>query len=385
MIVRVGRSAVVVVRVMAGAVSMLVTMGAFFAMLMIVGFFAVMMMMVSVPMIVTVAVFMLMSMMMLMVMVMMMIVPVIMVMMMIMVVMMTVPMMVPVIVIVMMMMMMMMMLVRMNVLGVNKLMSRRPLRHIRIGRADDDAQHVRPVRQVARTGSVADRFDDHLRQSGGEAACESRYDAGAGRRRHLHLVVGLRDRQPAHHLERGRRRDRIQAVIAAHRSRSERHGGAVYVIGIERIERERDADHVDDRIDRADFVKMHLFERNAVNFAFGDADFFENGQAVRCNPLVKAGGFDHPHDVRIMAMMRRRLVRIEHDVHFQSGNAFFVHPFPFQRERFDANFLQLGFDVSPVGARIDERGQRHVAANARETIEIDDSHVDLTTFSTYFC
>jgi hypothetical protein len=47
--------------------------------------------------------------------------------------------------------------------------------------------------------------------------------------------------------------------------------------------------------------------------------------------------------------------------------------------------LQLALDIRPIGAGVYERGQRHIAANAGEAIEIYDSHATFTTFSTYFC
>lgn len=174
-------------------------------------------------------------------------------------------------------------------------------------------------------------------------------------------------------------------MVAAHRSRAERDGGAVDRLGLQRIERQRDADDVDDGIDRAYFVEVHLRERNAVDFGFGDSDFFEDSQAVGGYPLVKAGGLNHLDDIRVMPVVRRRVVRIERYVHLKRGDSFLVDSFPLQLERLDADFLQLAFDISPIGAGVYKRGQRHIAADAGETIEIYDSHLAFTTFSTYFC
>lgn len=262
--------------------------------------------------------------------------------------------------------------------------SSRPFCDIGVSRADDDAQHVRLVRQIARSGAVTDRLYDHRRKTFGEIVHDGGYDSRAGRSRHLHRIVGRGDREPAHHFERGRCGYRIQAVVASDRSRAERDGSAINRLGLQRIERQRDADYVDDRIDRAYLVEMHLLERNAVDFALGDADFFEYGQAVRGDPLVKAGGLDHFDDIRVMPVPGRRIVRIERYVHLERGNPFFVYSLPRQLERLDANFLQLALDISPIGAGVYKRGQRHIAANAGEAIEIYDSHATFTTFSTYF-
>lgn len=65
-------------------------------------------------------------------------------------------------------MMMRVMLVSMSVLRMNVLMGRRPLRDIRVRRSDDDAQDVGLVRQIAGSRAIADRLDDHRRESFGE-------------------------------------------------------------------------------------------------------------------------------------------------------------------------------------------------------------------------
>lgn len=280
--------------------------------------------------------------------------------------------------------MMVMMLAGKRLFGMNMLAGR-PFRDICVCRTYDDAQHVRLARQVARPGAVADRFDDHRRKPFGEIVHDGGYDSRTGRSRHLHRIVGRGDRKPAHHFERCRRGYRIQAMVASDRSRAERDRGAINRLGLQRIERQRDADHVDDRIDRAYFVEMHLLERNAVDLALGDSDFFEYGQTVRGDPLVKAGGLDHFDDIRVMPVLGRPVVRIERYVHLERGNPSFVYTLPLQLERLDANFLQLALDIRPIGAGVYERGQRHIAANAGEAIEINDSHATFTTFSTYFC
>lgn len=174
-------------------------------------------------------------------------------------------------------------------------------------------------------------------------------------------------------------------MIAAYRSRSERHGGTVDELGLKRIERQSYTDHIDDGVNRANLVKMHLFERNAVNFTFGDADFFEDGQRISCYLFVKSGGLNQLDDIRVMPVMCWSMFWIKRNVHFQRGYASFVDALPLQLERLDPDFLQFAFDISFIGACVDQRGQRHIAANAGETIEIYDTHESFTTFSTYFC
>lgn len=172
----------------------------------------------------------------------------------------------------------MVMMVRMR--GVGFLGQHRifPLCEKRIGGADHHAQHVRLIRQVAGACAVADRFDDDRGDAAREAVHGRSDNARSRWRRHLHAVVGRGNRQSAHHFQRGRGRHRINAVIDVDPARAQRHGRAVDALDIQRIDRQRDADHVNDRIDRADFVKMHPINRDAVDLRFRDGDFFENGK-----------------------------------------------------------------------------------------------------------
>lgn len=72
----------------------------------------------------------------------------------------------------------------------------------------------------------------------------------------------------------------------------------------------------------------------------------------------------------MMPVMVRMVVRIKHDIHLQSRDAFFVDPPPVELKRLDADFLQFAFDIGLVRARVNKRCQRHVAADAGETVEI---------------
>lgn len=374
--VRFGTS-VMVMPMMAVLVVMVVMM----SMMVIVMVIMAMIMMVIMIMVVTMLVIMMMVMMVMIVMMVMMVMIVVMIVMMIMMVIVIMVVMMPVVVVMIMIMGMamavvVMMLMRVRLPRMDRVQTRLPMVHVLVGGTRHDAQHVRLVRQVARPGAVADRFDNHRRQPFGKFVDDAGDDAGSRRRRHFHRVRGRRDRQAAHHFQRRRRGHRVQAVIAAHRPGSEGNGGAINEFRLQRIERQRHADDVDDRVDRTDFMEMDFLHRNAVNFAFGNADLFKNRQAVRGNPLVESGLPDHADDVRIMPVMRRRMVRIELHVHLQRRDAFLVYPAPIQLERLDADFGKLALDITLIGSGIDQRGQRHVAANAGEAIEVYNSHVE---------
>jgi len=154
-----------------------------------------------------------------------------------------------------------------------------PLREKRIGGADHNAQHVRLVRQVAGACAVADRFDDDRGDAAREAVNDRSDNARSRWRRHLHAVVGRGDRQPAHHFQCGWGWHRINAVVDVDPARTQRYRRAIDALDIQRIDRQGDADHVNDRIDGADFVKMHPIDRDAMDLRFRDGDFFKNGKA----------------------------------------------------------------------------------------------------------
>lgn len=192
-----------------------------------------------------------------------------------------------------------------------------PLAHVRVEMPDDGAKYVRLAGKFARAGAVADRFDDHRREALRELVHDRGNYACAGRRRHLELVRCRRDRQALHHLESRRRRNRVQAVIALHSARTERYRGRVNAFRLQRVDGQRNADHVGDRIDGADFVEVDLLDGNAVNFPFGGGDFLEDGQGKRSRTFAQAGRGDHSHNVGIMAVMLGRMVRVRVDVELE--------------------------------------------------------------------
>ncbi len=269
-----------------------------------------------------------------------------------------------------MMMMVMIMLMMMSVLVMERFRGQLPFAKQRVRLPDDDAKDVRLRRQISRTGAVPDRFDDHRRDAAGKFVDEPGDNACTGRRRHLLLVWSRRDRQAAHHFQRGRRRHRIEAMVAVDRSGAKRNGRGDDFLDMQRVDRERHTDHIDDRIDRTHFVEMHLIHRDVVNFRFGYADFIENREGKRNRPFAKTRFMNQLDNFAVVAVMLRGIVRIRQHVHLERGNAAFIHPFPIEGKRFDRNFRQLRFDIIPVRARIDERGERHVSADAGKAVQV---------------
>lgn len=240
--------------------------------------------------------------------------------------------------------------------------------------ADNDPQDVRLIRKIPGTGPVADRFDNHRRQPFAELVGQPADDSCAGRRRHFHRIRGWSDRQSLHHFQRRWRGDRVDAVIAAYRPRTERNRRADDFLDLERVDRKRYADDIDDGVDGADFVEVNRFDRNIMYFGLGDRNFLENRQAQLDDALIKAGAVNDLDNFRIVTVMFGRTVRVEQHIHFHGRDAAFVHALPFKGERLDVDFPQLLVDVIAIGSSVDQRRQRHIPANAGKAIQITYFH-----------
>ena len=101
-------------------------------------------------------------------------------------------------------------------------------------------------------------------------------NCGAGRCHQLGLCMLLINRRIPQQIRCGRRRHRKYTVLAMneaaadidreHRNRSIP----------KRVETNRRTDSVDNRVDRADFVKLNIFRRDVVNFAFRNRQLRKN-------------------------------------------------------------------------------------------------------------
>ena len=150
-----------------------------------------------------------------------------------------------------------------------------------------------------------------------------------------------------------------------------RHRRADDSLDAQQIEPDRRADDVGDRIDGADFVEVHLLDRRAVHLRLGLGQLLKDSLGQLSLPRRERAAVDHRRDVVQMAMLVLRLV-LDRDL--RGAEAAFLHfagdePAAGQAERIDA-----GLDRGQVGPGIDERPERHVAADSARTIEIGNSH-----------
>ena len=126
-----------------------------------------------------------------------------------------------------------------------------------------------------RAGAQADRLDRQGRQRT-EPLDDGRQDRGAGGRGQLHLDHRLGQRNASEQLGRGGRGQRHPAVGRLDPAAARRDRAGLEAIDAQQVEPDRRADDVDDRVDRADFVKMDLGQVDAVDPRLGLAQLEED-------------------------------------------------------------------------------------------------------------
>ena len=82
-------------------------------------------------------------------------------------------------------------------------------------------------------------------------------------------TVAAVDRRVAEQAERRRRRYRDEPVRRLHHSASHIERRADDAIGVQPLEREHRPDDIDDRVERPDFVEVHLLDRHLMNGRLG--------------------------------------------------------------------------------------------------------------------
>ena len=211
----------------------------------------------------------------------------------------------------------------------------------------------------------------HLRQ--GPESIDNRFENGrAGWRGQLGLDRHVGQRDALEQLGGPRRRHRANAVGDADRAPSGRNPAGDDLIGPQHVKADRGADDIDNRVDRADFVKMDPVDRRSVHAGLGLRDGAENPPCQvflgLCDPLRPVDDFMNVRQVA-MGVLRRML-----DAHVGRSKSAFDDRLsaeldPWQAERIDGFSNDGGID-----AGVDQRGQRHVSADSSRAVEIGDAH-----------
>jgi hypothetical protein len=166
----------------------------------------------------------------------------------------------------------------------------------------------------------------------------------------------------------------------------------------EQLQRDGRANNVHDGIHRADFVKVNLIRRQAVNFSLGFRNALKDGDGFLFHPRGKFAARDESFDFRkipllLVPMMVMVVVRMfvpmvmavivrvfvvmllrEVDIKLHAGDGGFLSARDVQVVAIEFEFLQLVFEFARVHAEIEQGGDEHVAGDAAENVEVKGFH-----------
>ena len=177
------------------------------------------------------------------------------------------------------------------------------LAHRGLDRLSDKQPHdIRAVAKLFRPGPIANINHSH-RGKWTKLVGQHLENGGPRGRGQLKLDRNIDQRNPLEQFERAGCGDRADAMCNPHAAAPCRYGTGDDPIGLEQVEPDCHADDIDDRIDRADFVKMDAVDRHAMHAGFGlghrAEDFQREGLLTRGQPRCAR---NDRGDVREVAM-----------------------------------------------------------------------------------
>ena len=142
----------------------------------------------------------------------------------------------------------------------------------------------------------------------------------------------------------------------------------------QQVESDGGGGDVHDRIDRADFVKVNLLDRGAVDGRLGLRHRAEDPQCQVALIVGQSVGLvDDPLDVGQVAMCV--LFGVLHTEMLGAEAA--AHDFvQVDRHARQVEGLDSRADRGGIDPRIDQGGDRHVTADSRGTVQISNAHVE---------
>ena len=140
---------------------------------------------------------------------------------------------------------------------------------------------------------------------GAEAFDKFRQQRRAGGRDQFVRLVALRDADAARaeNRQRGRRGNRKSSVRAINPAGAFDHRRGQHARLAQQFQRDGRADDVHDGIHRADFVKMNLVRRQAVNFSLRLGDALKDGDGFLLHPGGKFAARDELFDFGEIALL----------------------------------------------------------------------------------
>ena len=230
--------------------------------------------------------------------------------------------------------------------------------------ADDDLGAVRQVVHLAGAAAEARRRDRHVRERA-ERRGQRGEQCGAGGRRELDPDVAAVGRDPLEEADRRRRRIGQPAVRAAHRARSRCHGGGAHLVDPEHLEGGGRPDDVDDGVVPAHLVEVDLVDGSPVQRGLHGGQPVEHRLRPRRDPGGQRGVLYQGGDDAVGAHHHV----VSPDDGAGAGDAASDALLELEVPAGQGQPVEEAADLVDVGARVDERAQRHVARDAGEAVE----------------
>ena len=241
------------------------------------------------------------------------------------------------------------------------------------GVADDHLYHVGPSGGVGATGAVADRRHVHRRQRP-ERCGEGDEGGDTRRRRQLQIGVDTDHGHVARGEQPGHRRRRVGQAAVGRRDRAPagRHGTGDELVDLQRRQGGGDADDVDDGVDGADLVELHVPGIDTVDGSFGGGEGVEHRLRPVADEVGQVGGLEQLADLPRRAV-RVVVVVVDDDVGPRGRHAAALHPLEGQRVAVDTQTTERLVHRAGVGAGVDEGAEEHVAGDAGAALHVGDS------------
>jgi len=245
--------------------------------------------------------------------------------------------------------------------------------------AEEDAEQVRTVGQLAVARAVADGLDAHL--GDGLALRQRRDDGGAGRRDQLGRAVLESDRAAGDQQDHGRGRYRQRAVRRAQAPLP--HGQRPGVDGLDAQvhEAERRPHHVHDRVERSHLVELDRVGGDAMHAPLGLGQACEDGERALLHRRGQAAPGEQVADLRpgaVPVVVRGRpLVRalaVHARVELGRRDARARHALDRDLDTGERERRDRLAQRRERQAEVEQRAHRHVAADARERVQVGDPH-----------
>ncbi len=204
----------------------------------------------------------------------------------------------------------------------------------------------------------------------------------AGRRDQLALAVARDDLEALEQKRSGRSRHREAAVLAVDETTSRRQRADKALLDRELIEAPTDPDDIDNRVDRANLMKVHALRLDTVNPRLGLGEYCEDSQAALGRALRQPAAGSRldqaanrrPDPVRVMDVLALRDQNVERG----STDSVDFDGFVDQPVAGDLECLERcaeALDAQPATATgIEQSAHRHVAADPGSRVEVCDFH-----------